>query len=143
MSTSTLDMEQVKTGVWLYAPAAFVQATPEVRALVVNGCGPGGWKVDLVPDRIWGLDIRIVCDIHDWMYATGETIADKEAADRTMLNNMLRMIDAAGGPWWLVKLRRIRAREYYEAISHFGGPAFWAGKNPGTELYHVTIGEVA
>lgn len=121
----------------LYAPEIYVAASPEVRATVVNGCGPGGWKVDIVPDTIWGLNVTEACNIHDWMYTTGETIADKDEADRVLLNNLLRLIDAAGGCWLIRKLRRLRAREYYEAVQHFGGPAFWAGKNDSANL--ITI----
>lgn len=113
----------------LFAPENYVWATPEIRAMVANGCGPGGWKIDLIPDTIWGLSITEACNIHDWMYTTGETLADKEEADRVFLNNILRLIDAADSIWLLRKLRRIRAREYFEAVSHFGGPAFWDGKN--------------
>lgn len=122
----------------LYAPESYVAAPPQVRATVVNGCGPGGWKVDIIPDTIWGLDIRPACDIHDWMYTAGETIADKDEADRVFLNNCLRLIDAAGGLWLVRALRRRRARVYYEAVRHFGGPAFWANKNHRGELIPVT-----
>jgi len=121
----------------LYAPPGYVAASAEVRALVSNGCGPGGWKVDLVPDRIYGLNIRPACDIHDWMYAIGETVTDKAEADRVFLNNMLRLVAAAGGPWLLGRLRRQRCRTYYEAVQHFGGPAFWEGKNDPTNIVEV------
>lgn len=114
----------------LYAPAAYVNAATVVRRLVVNGCGTGGWKGALVPETIYGLDVTAACNIHDWMYVAGETIADKEEADRTFLNNLLRMVDASGGPWLLRRLRRRRARIYYEAVKIFGGPAFWHNKNP-------------
>lgn len=114
----------------LYAPESYWSATPEIKAIVLNGCGPGGWKVDLVPDTIWLLDVSPACDIHDWMYACGATIADKDEADRTMLNNCLRLIQAAGGWWPLPMLRRQRAKIYYLAVKYFGGPAYWSGKNP-------------
>lgn len=123
----------------LYAPASFVSASTRVRSRVTNGCGPAGWKYQLIPDRIWGLDIRIACDVHDWMYSAGETIEDKDAADRTFHNNILRLIAAAGGPWWLQKLRRMAAYRYYKAVSIAGGPAFWQGKNLNTELFTVEL----
>jgi len=131
----------------LYAPSSYVAASPQVRAQVVNGCGPGGWKVDLVPDRMYGLDVSAACDIHDWMYTVGLTLADKEEADRVFLNNLLRLIDSAPG-WigqlWLVKkLRRTRARVYYEAVHHFGGPAFWSGKNPEDNMVPVLLAGAA
>lgn len=71
------------------------------------------------------------------MYAAGSTIADKEEADRVFLNNMLRLITAAGGLGALRWLRRQRASRYYEAVCLFGGPAFWGGKNPAQTLRMV------
>lgn len=122
----------------LYAPASFIGASHEVRNRVVNGCGTGGWKGKLVPETIYGLDVSPACDIHDWMYIEGETVADKEEADRVFLNNLLRLIEAAGGIKLLQSLRRRRARIYFEAVQHFGGPAFWHDKNKKNCLYTVT-----
>lgn len=118
----------------LYAPTAYVKAGDGVRRIVVNGCGPAGWKGQLIPDTAYGLDISAACNIHDWMYLAGSTLAEKEEADRVFLNNLLRLIEAAGGPWLLRRLRRRRARLYYEAVRLFGGPAFWSGKNPDSHL---------
>jgi hypothetical protein len=117
------------TAVQLWAPEQYHQASPEVRAQVCNGCGSAGWKGELVPDSIWFLNIREACCIHDWMYTVGITLDDKDAADRVFLNNMLRIIDAAGGMWLLRDARRTAAHDYYDAVHLFGGPAFWAGKN--------------
>lgn len=121
----------------LYAPPAYIQASERVRDIVANGCGPQGWKVDIVPDTIWGLSIREACRIHDWMYASGIGSYDKAEADRVFLYNMLRTIEAAGGWGILRALRRRRARTYYEAVEHFGGPAFWSGKNPQTHVLEL------
>jgi len=121
----------------LYAPASFIAASAEVRAAVVNGCGAGGWKIDLVPDSIYGLDVSDVCDIHDWMYEAGETLADKEEADRVMLNNLLRKINAKTKYAWLRWLRRKRALKYYQAVAEFGAPAFWADKNKPENIINV------
>jgi len=113
----------------LYAPAGYWEVLPEVRALVTNGCGTSGWKGALVPDTIYFLSIKAACNIHDWMYTVGRTLADKKEADRVFLNNMLRIVEHAGG-WQILKTaRRTRAREYYQAVRLFGGPAFWDGKN--------------
>lgn len=65
------------------------------------------------------------------MYHVGQTVADKEEADRVFLNNLLRLIEAGSG--WLKMLRRRRALDYYQAVVAFGGPAYWAGKNSPTE----------
>lgn len=118
------------SGAILYAPDSFILATPAVRAKVVNGCGTKGWKGKLVPETIYGLTVTAACNIHDWMYNAGSTIEEKDEADRTFLNNLLRLIDAAGGPAWLRWLRRHRARIYFDAVHLYGGPAYWDTKNP-------------
>lgn len=116
----------------LFAPRSYIKATDKEKRAVCNGCGTSGWKGELVPETVWGLSITAACNIHDWMYHTGESICDKDEADRAFLNNMLRVIDNAGGNWLIKKLRRRRARTYYIAVRDFGGPAFWAGKNAGS-----------
>lgn len=126
----------------LYAPQSYIQATTEERKRVVNGCGAGGWLRALVPDTMYGLDVSEACNIHDWMYATGLTIEDKAAADRVFLNNLLRIIDANTSWWLLRRLRYRRARTYFEAVQHFGGPAFWTGKNQPGELFVYQPGAV-
>lgn len=115
----------------LFAPASYWRALPGVREQLTNGCGPDGWKIDLVPDSILGVDISEACNIHDWMYTLGCTIENKDEADRVLLNNMLRLINEDTGilsgmlrPW-----RRMLAWGYYEAVHKYGGPAFWHGKN--------------
>lgn len=118
----------------LFAPPSYAAAPAEVRRIVTNGCGPGGWLRELVPDTMYGLDVTPACNIHDWMYAAGQSLQEKDEADRVFLNNLLRLIDATGGLWWLKRLRRRRARSYYQAVVWFGGPAFWRGKNPAETL---------
>lgn len=118
----------------LFAPQSYINASPEVLKAVLNGCGTAGWKGWIVPDTLYFLSITPACNIHDWMYTAGSTKEDKEEADRVFLNNMIRLIEEAGGPWLLKKLRRNRAYVYYESVSHFGGPAFWDGKNSNKNL---------
>jgi hypothetical protein len=88
----------------------------------------------LVPETIYGCSVSVACSIHDYMYAHGKTPDDKCEADRVFLNNMIRLIEAYGG-WWPIQFLRLRrALIYYEAVSHFGGPAFWNEKNKPTEI---------
>jgi len=115
----------------IYAPEAYKKLTQKQAAAIINGCGPGGWKIDLVPDTLWGLNITDACDIHDYMYHVGDDIKDKEEADRVFLNNMIRLVNAGTKCRWLRLLRRHRANIYYSAVKKFGGPAFWAEKNQG------------
>jgi hypothetical protein len=93
------------------------------------GCGPGGLGDLMVPDVILGANMFEACKIHDVMYRSGETLADKESADRTYLNNMIRIIAASPGSWGLRKARLWFAHKYYMAVHKYGGPAYWDGKN--------------
>ncbi len=122
----------------LYAPQSYVNASNAVREGHVNGCGSGVLAL-LVPDTVYGLSIKEACDIHDWMYAEGETDAHKEDADLVFLNNMIRIIEARTSWSLLKRLRLRRARTYYLAVHHYGGPAFWRTKNPSQNLYLAAI----
>lgn len=125
-------MTRAEEAVLLYAPEQYWGLSQNVKKQLVNGCGTAGWKGKLIPDTIWGLNIKPSCNIHDFMYGVGETIEDKDEADRSFRNNMLRQIETAGGPKWLQWLRRRRAQKYYLAVAELGGPAFWKDKNPET-----------
>lgn len=118
--------------VTLFAPPSYWSLAPEqLKALIgTGGCGPGSsWGDFLVPDTMWGLNVKPACTIHDYMYRVGESVEEKDEADRVFLNNLLRLIAAAGGWGILRAMRRRRAMTYYQAVKHFGGPAFWKGKN--------------
>lgn len=120
----------------LYAPPEYWNLSEEARREISNGCGPKRFGF-LVPDTMYGLDVSDACDIHDYMYHVGTTLADKEEGDRVMLNNVLRIIEAKTRLRPLLWLRRRRAYKYYRAVKHFGPPAFWAGKNSDAELQEV------
>ena len=118
---------------FLFAPPEYWKLSEDERKAF--RCGPGRGVLEwLVPETIYGLCVTPACSIHDFMYAHGSTPMDKDEADRVFLNNMIRLIEAAGGPWILRMLRLRRARVYYEAVSHFGGPEFWNTKNKPTEI---------
>jgi len=111
----------------LFAPAEYWRLTDEQKRGICNGCGSSGAFGWLVPDTMYLLNVRRACDIHDFMYEVGKTQADKEEADRVFLNNMVRIINGRGGLFRRLRLRR--AKKYYLAVYHFGGSAFWDGKN--------------
>jgi hypothetical protein len=118
----------------LFAPSAYWKLPEGARKLLCNGCGTKGLCGFIVPETVWGLPITPACDIHDFMYHVGETPADKDAADRVFLNNMLRIIDDKTRFRVLKLFRRRRAMTYYTAVAELGGPAFWSGKNDAREL---------
>jgi len=97
-----------------------------------NGCG-SGFTAKLVPNTIYGLNIRHICCGHDDRYSHGATIEYKQMSDREFLNNLQREIEA-DTKWWrnnrfMKYLMRKRAYKYYKAVDVFGGVAFWDGKN--------------
>lgn len=124
----------------LFAPAEFWN-----QASDCSGCGTDGWKGQLVPNNFflggWFKSelLRTCCCIHDYMYAEGEGVWDKETADRTFLNNMLRCVkgDPKLQKWnwkWLRYIRVKQCEAYYFAVRYGGGPAFWEGKNKSGEM---------
>lgn len=124
----------------LFAPKSYWSAPPDVVDAVTGGCGPGGFGDWLIPDTVWGLSVKPACRIHDWMYHVGADILDKEEADRTFANNMIRIIRAKTRLKILRLLRFRRARTYYWFVKEFGGPAFWDQKNAPEEFREVTSG---
>jgi hypothetical protein len=118
-------------------PCCYHDAPLVLRNAVAGGCGPGGLGDYIVPDTLYGLSVKPACAIHDWQYHYGVTLADKDDADNNFRDNMVRLIKAQGS-WGIIEnLRLRRARTYYEMVSHFGGPAFWAGKSSIYELREV------
>jgi hypothetical protein len=110
----------------IYAPPDFWAASD---ADISGGCGSGKYGDMLVPDSLWGLDVKFICQIHDWMYTEGTTIKHKNSADRVLLNNLIRWVDHKTDFVPLRWLRHRRAVTYYDAVQTFGGPAFWKGKH--------------
>ena len=113
----------------LYAPESYWKLRPEIKEVIVNGCGAGSAMFDFVPDNIYGLDISEACNIHDYMYHEGKTLEDKLEADRVFLNNLIRIIDSGTSWKWLRRRRKKIAYLYYNAVSKWGGPAYWENKN--------------
>ena len=111
----------------LSAPQEYYSLSAEDKKSICNGMGAKNSLLSsFIPNTMYGLDVEECGDIHDFQYNAGITIEDKKEADRTFLNNLLRIINAEGG--WLAPLRRRRALKYYEAVVYFGGPAFWVDK---------------
>ena len=124
---------------YLYCPSGYDKLTKNDKKRICNGCGPKS-KFDFVPDTIYGLNISEACNRHDYMYEVSlPNIEDKKEADRSFLNNIIRIIDHETRKriGWdglsfknpLLWLRKRRAYKYYIAVKKFGGPAFWNSKN--------------
>jgi len=113
----------------LYAPSAYWLYDQKELADLVNGCGPDGWKNELIPDHLLWVSIEEACNIHDFMYVFGVTEADREEADRVFLNNMLRIVEEQSKCWTTRFIRRKLALHYYSVVRDMGGTYFWADKN--------------
>lgn len=121
----------------LYAPENYINASPEARAEVCNGCGTGKF---VVPDKILGVPIKEACHIHDWMFTFAEHhYGDKDEADRVFLDNMMRIIFAHGGGVFTMFVRIVLAIIYYQIERHAGGVAFWVDK---IEPENILIAEI-
>lgn len=98
---------------------------PDIKAEICNGAGAAGrWISSLIPNTMYGLDCVEAFDIHDYDYHVGISWDDKDRADRRLFENLLILINHAGG--WLQWLRRRRALKYFEAVHHHGAEAFFA-----------------
>lgn len=110
----------------LDVPYTYRVASKEERKKVCNGCGPAGWKYDVVPDTIYGLYIGDCCDIHDWMYNEGVTAYHKFEADKVFKKNVYKKIKAHS--FWLRGVRRARFHWYWLGVTKGGDEHYWKGK---------------
>ena len=115
----------------------FKNATIEERKKICNGCGTNDWKGRLVPNKIFGMNLKPACGIHDWDYYYGKSWEDKKKGDKRFLNNLEKIEQNTPLPFWAVfgfqKRRVIKARQeaciaYYSTVKYLGAGAFWKGK---------------
>lgn len=102
---------------------AYAAADPSDILRVTNGCGPGGWRLDLVPDHLGDVDISEACRQHDYLYYIGGSEEDRLHADVLLYTNIAALILFNDG--YLVPLQMAAAAIFYRAVRN-GGDAFWA-----------------
>ena len=105
---------------WISAPKSFWQADQELEDAIAGGCGPGGAGDMLVPDTLWGLNVKAACKVHDWTFAVWNDVVGFNLANDLFKDNLMRIIAQHGGYKWLQFLRRRRAIKYYKAVHHLG-----------------------
>jgi hypothetical protein len=97
-----------------------------------NGCGPASMKIKLIPDKIFHIDFREACDLHDCCYHFGATIEDKQVSDRLFLFNLLTIVDNYCNKFKSKFFQYMEYREaaiiYYKAVADWGESAFFEGK---------------
>lgn len=109
----------------LLAPVSYLQASRAEIEARTNGCGPEGWRGDIVADldSLAGLDISDPCRVHDWMYGEGGSDDDRLTADIMLYLNIAALVLRAGGP--LAPVRMAGAAAMYLAV-RAGGAAHWS-----------------
>ena len=102
----------------------------DVCKIVSNGCGTSGWKGKLVPETMWGIRVTDACNVHDYDYHFGETLADKKRADKRFLKNLRTLVKRGSKGWNKIFLpfRLVRCKTYYIAVARGGERAFFEGK---------------
>jgi len=81
-----------------------------------NGCGPDGWKGQIVPDNPGGFPFETCCDSHDICYGTcHSTQAGCDFAFHTCMTGL-----CSGYPFPLYDICIVFATAYYEAVHNFG-----------------------
>ena len=116
------------------APSRYWMLTEEEIRGMVNGCGPGSWKIDLIPDKIGNIDFTESCNIHDICYIYGMDEEDKRLGDRIFLFNIQSDVDRyCDENGFFDRIEMILYREtafnYYRAVSDFGGSSFFNKSN--------------
>lgn len=102
--------------------------TEEAYSEICNSAGAKGYGF-LVPDSMYGLNMTIVFDHHDFCYDKFSGERGKELSDLLMKVNMLLYIDENTTNVWgigstLRFLRKRRALKYYYAV-HLAGKWFY------------------
>jgi len=73
----------------LYCPPEYRNLSVEQKNTICNGCGAKG---SILSRLIHSGEFIECCNIHDYMYAVGNTEESKQTADRVFYNNMNRVI---------------------------------------------------
>jgi len=95
----------------------------------VDYVGPAGSSLSkIIPQEIYGCNVRPAAWVHDCLYEIGGTENDREKADLIFHALMLQLIEDRNWPKWHLGFGRFAARyratSYYEAVRIGGGSCF-------------------
>lgn len=107
----------------LVSPIEYTQLTPEAKEEICNGCGAKGGIP--VPNTMYLLSIKEACQIHDFMYHSSMTTEDKVTSDLVFKHNLIAIIEEETWFYFVEKLRKVRAEEYYLVVALWGDGAYW------------------
>jgi len=103
-------------------PDSYRNAPADEIARVVNGCGPGGWKIKIIPDFIFSHDVKPACDIHDWCYYLGGTASDRAFYDLQFHRNLVAC--CMGSTGCITPLELAVCDQYFLAVRNYGEKFF-------------------
>jgi len=96
------------------------------------GCGPGKIGDYFVPDNLFGIDIKIACQIHDWDTRISEEASEEHRLKiaRVFKYNMIRIVRATPNQYsWMRSARIWEANFYYGRVVKWGWSAYWEERN--------------
>ena len=88
-----------------------------------NGCGTG-ITAYIIPNTVYGLNIRIACCIHDYGYEVGGTEEDRQKLDDELHDNIEAIIDSFDTWYYPTRPAKLRADTYRFAVEKAGAGAF-------------------
>ena len=100
------------------APASWWVMPPSDRERYSSGCGPDNLGIDL--RSLYGTDIYVACQIHDYMYALGGSEDDRIFADAIMRENMMSMAMSEQISSLVLWERKTTIHAYYVSTRSFG-----------------------
>ncbi len=119
VSKDPIIIKTLPEGYNLAAPESYWAATPEMKSIAVDGCGPANldW---VIPDKILGLNIKPACQVHDWMCTMYNDEAGFKISTQVFLDNMMRLNKAKTKCQFLSRLRRWWIMRYYRVVRDYG-----------------------
>ncbi len=103
----------------LLAPESYWKMSHDEMYELTNGCGPEK-ATDLISNSIFGADLKLSCDIHDYTYARPSSVTNRKDADELFLKNLNRTVSRSLKSPFLKFAAGFLAKVYFYAVRIFG-----------------------
>ena len=107
----------------LLAPESYWKLTDDEKYEITNGCGPAR-ATALIPNRIFGVNLKSACDIHDYTYTRTESVGSRREADDLLLVNMHSLLEENQKSLFLKMIGSLGAGLYYLVVRLLGETYF-------------------
>ena len=84
----------------------------------------------MIPDKVFGTDLTVACEIHDWMYANGDY--PRKVSDDAFHENLRTLFDSGN----VGLLGKLVAFVYYAGVRLFGSSSY---KGVGSSMTQVAV----